>query len=77
MNNRQYFILIMAAVISAAMMLYAPYIIVTTGSDLGYHFIFQKNFVVSLGEINMGRLLLQLVALWAVAIALVLGLRKS
>lgn len=77
MNSNRFLILILAVIATGAMLLYPPYIITATGSDLGYHFVFQKPVMVeALGSMNKGRLLLQAGGLWALTIVLLFFVRR-
>lgn len=70
-------ILLLAVIATAVMVIYPPYIIAATGTDLGYHFALQKPAMVeALGSVNKGRLLLQLAGVWALAIVMVLASKR-
>lgn len=78
MNKAVPVLLLLAVIATAGMLLYPPYMITATGTDLGYHFALQKPaMVAALGGINAGRLLLQLAALWLPLIVALGLLRKS
>lgn len=78
MNKLQLIALVVAVALSLAMLLYPPYMVSLTGSHLGYYFAFNRpGMVDAFGTLNTGRLLLQLLAVWAVAVMAAIALRRS
>ena len=77
MNIKQLAWLAIAVAITVIILLYPPYMMSLTGTDMGYHFAFNlPQMVASFGVINTGKLLIQLAMLWAIAAGFFLAMKK-